>query len=179
MAFDYSNIGLNNQLQATRSPATRTNFPSGYDFNSLYEVQTKSLRSSFLQVANMVKTTPLGSASGTIGNGNWVTLTSTFIPTIEGTVAALTVDRRLMGNPYVSVYEGTAIVGNNQIYPRLGSGIGANDYTIMSGYEDAVNHSVNEVYRLNVVNNAAGDVSLLFMVDWKYVENNLGHISNS
>lgn len=163
--FDYSHIGLNQNLQGSNSLSTRGSTIIGMSFDREYEIQTKRSKTSQSAVRDFWSNSAVGSAvaSGPYGNGEWVTLTSTL------SAASPFTNRRTFGDPYFTVYEGTSSVGSMKIYPDQGNGIGAGDYKVISGFNpNSPGDGLNSSWQLTVFNVAAGAVSLYFEGYWRY-----------
>lgn len=155
---------LNEYYQTLDSPAvTRTRRVPGIEFDSQYEVQTKNVIGSRLQVKNMIKISNAGTAIGTISNGNDVLITSTLNPTAQNYI------NKNIGIPEISIYGTTSAVGSMQIWPRAGNGISFGDFSFYSGFDYASADDKNSVFMVVVENNSGADSPVYIEGRFKYI----------
>lgn len=169
MASDYTEYGYNKYLQKINGISIKEEFfVPGIDFDKQYEVQTKKIRASRVDIQEFIQNSEIATASGTFGNGQAVTVSTTLTPQVPFQ------NDPNFAIPYVAMYEGTAAVGSMQIYPRQGAGISVGDYNIYSGFDISSFNGTNSVWRAHVENVAAGDVDIYFQSQWKYIYYNAG-----
>lgn len=132
---DFKALGLDARGRSLTSPSNR--FPPpvrGMDFDSGYQIQTKTLR-----VSQVVSRTGLLSAVGTINTASNVTVTATLEPNEQDRQPNFAI-------PYIAVFQATSAVGSLQIYPRYGNGILATQYQIHSGFDWMQWNGTNSVF---------------------------------
>ena len=168
--MDYSNLGLNNRLQANNSLAVKTTkFIQGIDFNMQYEVQTKNIMSSEINFPALVKVSGGATLLGTINNLESLN-TSWSLRT--------TPSRMITSSWYYAVYEGTAVNSGFIIYPGQGTGVLADDYRCWDANNNQFLHQVlpgtalDRSYNMLHIYNNTGTVQTIYQtVRNKYISN--------
>lgn len=156
---------LNEYLQPLNSPATNNQFVIGFDFESKYEVQSRKIKVSTVQIKNFVGLSYGDAGPVTIGNGVTAYLTSVIDPQPPNQ------NVRVFGHPYVSVYEGTTSIGSMFIWPDKGNGVTDTDYKVEAGFVNDISrgfNGTNEAFICRVTNNSGGSKTIYFEILWRY-----------
>lgn len=163
------NPTLDKYLRNVDSPAARNRGRmSGVEFDRSFNVQTRRVKASQSATENMVQISPIAVAAGTFGTGTSVTVETNLTPDNNFSRA------RILSMPYMAVYEGTAAVQANQIFPSLGANIAVTDYETSAGFDYGSFDEFIESYKVNISNLAAGDVSIYAITRWKYISERSG-----
>lgn len=172
MAFDYSSLNLNEYMQDLNSPAAnRTRRVPGVAFDAQYEVQTKNVIGSRLQVKDFIKISNTADAVGTITDGDDILVSLSLTPDNPN------YNSKILPVPEMAVYQGLSAVGTLQIWPRAGSGITYGDYSFYSGFDYSAATDYNAPFRLVVENNSGGDKPIYIIGRLRYVMENDGQSS--
>lgn len=124
----YTDIGLNNQLQATTSPIVRQKRTAAYDFDWQYEVKNREIKASKMNVENLVKSSGVSSGTASFAAG------TSLIVQITTTFNGKNLNKPMFGIDYVAFYEGASIGESTQIYPYRGTSV-AGTYNIQFDYD--------------------------------------------
>lgn len=163
---DYSKLNLTNGMLAVNSPLNRKPQVLGADFDTQYEVQnknvniTKFVNDSFIGVSNY------STGVGTVGAGTRVFVTATMAPVRKDPQS----NYLAFGVPFLAIYEGTSVIGSNQIYPRQGGSVASGKYIIQSGFDflnDVWNNGTNMYFAVTVHNTAGSAVPIFIEAQWK------------
>jgi hypothetical protein len=168
-----NNTNLTDTMQSPDSPVYRQqkNFVNGVQFESQYEVQTRRVQASQIYIRNFVQLSSSASATGTIGNGTTLTLTSTLSPQTPHQFDPN------FAVPFVALYQGTVAIGSAQLYPKIGSGITPGAYTIQGGLDYHTYDGTNSVWGGAITDNSAGNQTILFVTQWKWIWYNNGTVT--
>lgn len=122
-------MGLDNRMFSVNSLANRFPSISGVDFESQYEIQTSRMKSSRVNLEGLVQITTAGSVSGNFALGSALDINSeiSFNQPKQG--------NKTFGHPFVAIYQGTAAIGTNQIYPIRGAGVTFGRYDINADHD--------------------------------------------
>lgn len=136
------------------------------DFERFYDVDTKKLKGSRLDVERFVELSNIGSAQATFTDGQTVLLTSTFKfskPNQRVSVYAV---------PFVSVYQGT-VAGTAKIFPTSGTAVTPTAYQATGGLDwGSSSGATVSVWSGQVNNISAGTQTIIFLSQWKYINYN-------
>lgn len=172
MAFDYAKLGLNGRLQAITSPSTRRQKVNAFDFDSKYSVRSSNLITSKLSVAELYKRNGVTSATADFSSDATLNITSTsyFNPPNRF--------QPFVGIPYTSIYEGTVIDTDHEIYPIEGTAV-TGDYTVTQGFDwQAWQGTTSTVYRTQITNNGGTSSQVFsYYIDIIYLDYVIGTTS--
>ncbi len=162
-------------LQPKDAPIANPGKDVPWKLGVFQNLQQNRMRMSQVNVKNFVDLSGTASATGAIGNGTTLTLTTALTPNIP---------RQNDINyaiPYIAVYQGTQALQGNQIYPTLGGSITPGAYTVQGGLDyQAFSTAVpmtNSVWRGNITDNSAGNQNVLFVTQWRWIIYNSGTVS--
>lgn len=159
-----ADLNLNKYMQDLNSPAAnRTRRLSGASFDAQYEVQTRNLIASRLQIKDMIKISNVGTAIGTITNGDDVLISAQLIPDNQSH------NNKNLGVPEISVYGTTSAVGSMQIFPRAGAGISFGAFSFYSGFDYTSATDENSVFMLVIENNSGANKPVYIEGRFKYI----------
>lgn len=172
---------LNSHNQPLNAPVSTPQIPTKYtpfNFGRSQKIQAKQIKLSKMNVKSFVQLSTLASAQGTFGNGQTLFLSTTLTPNpphIYDINYAI---------PYIGIYQGTAAITANQIYPALGGSITPGAYTPVGdmdfqAFATATPGSVESAWSGYVINNSAGNQTLLFVTQWKFINFNSGTVSQT
>lgn len=150
-----------------RLTAFKSDVVTAVDFDSQYEVKTKSSRMSAMLNDNFVVFSNIGTASGSVGAGTRVFATTTLHP---GPNVPLADSYRNFGLPLTALYEGTSAVGSMQIFPNQGNGIASDKFRMFAGFDYALSTGSTVVYKIMIHNTAGTTADLYFLSQWKYTD---------
>lgn len=163
---------LDKYFRPLNSPiANNTGRESGVDFDSNYEVQTKRIRASKSSIKNFVLETDTDSASVSgFDTGEELLVTFTLEPD------NLFAGEKVLGFPIISVYTGTSVDEDNQIFPKAGDNTDPTDWIFDSWFDwgSARADGSNLKFMLAIENVSAGTVSLTIRAVWRYIANRAG-----
>lgn len=137
----------------------------GIDYALRYDIQSRNPRFS-----NLVAVGGTATGSGQITAGSCVVITTTISP------AVFHDNDRILGIPFLAVYEGTTGVGTMQIYPALGSGqvLAPDKFLSHSGYDYGYFDNDNVSWSVTLTNTSGTTADIFVVTRWKYVKNNAG-----
>ena|SRR3990167_8275973 len=155
--------GYDNRLRALNSLSRR--LPPeilGVEFDTGYEVQTKSIR-----ISRLIKNGNIATASGSFDTATSVTVSITLNPNVQDSQPNFAL-------PFVAIYTGTAAVAANQLYPRFGASIANTKYAIHSGFDFRGWDGINTVFRVNIENNSGTTSSIFAQAQYKIINYGFG-----
>lgn len=100
----------------------------GARFESIYEVQNKILKGSRVNLDGIVKLTAPNSGTADFSLGSALNLASTI------SFDSPQQNKKTFGHPFVSIYQGSAPLGSNQIYPNRGGSVTIGRYTVQADH---------------------------------------------
>ena len=75
-------------------------------------------------------------------------------------------------DPYIAIYQGTAALGGNQIYPTTGGSITPGAYTVQGGLDfhgfGTADPQTLSIWKGTITDNSAGNQTILFATVWKW-----------
>jgi hypothetical protein len=161
---------LNHHLQPEGAIPTRQQFTPGIDFDSRYEVQSGILRSSSVALGSILNESGGTTAIGTFNIGSSFNLTSQlqFNPPYQGIP--------ISGIPYVALYQGTAAIGSNQIWPAKGVGVTNGRYIATGWFDLATWDGTIAVWRGQLIDTSGtSSQTFAFSVRWHYLNYTLAN----
>jgi len=166
----YEDIGLDNNLQPRNSPiATARGYSPGYRFESRNEVQGNYLRASKLNLTGLAMTSVGGSGTASFSAGSALNLTSTI------TFKVPYQNKAVFGNAYVSIYQGTALTSNDQIYPIRGANVTLGRYNVQGWYDYHTWDFIKNTWRgLLVDTTGTSSQVITFSGAWVYLDYTAG-----
>lgn len=168
---DFSKVGLTPYMMPIGAPITKPGPLGGASFDMQNEVQARFIRASLVNIKRFIDLSGTDSAAGTFGNGGNLFLSTTLDPT------PLHQNDVNFANTYIAIYQGTAVVSANQIYPTVGGNITPGAYTVQGGYDFNSYTQVNTSWTGVITNNSAGNQSILFVSQHKFVVYNNGTVA--
>lgn len=143
---------------------------TGIEFDRSFEVQTQRVKASSSSIQKLIQESDTASASGSFTTGDSLTVTATLDPQNISTGAIP------LGIPQISIYQGTAVDDFFQIYPKSGGSVTPSNYKFSSGFDwgSAAADGSDIVAMVSIDNVAAGTVSILAAVKWKYIADKSG-----
>lgn len=130
-------------------------------------LRTKRIKVSRMSVQELVKEADSSTASGSFNTGQSLLVSVSLNP------ENLHPGAKPIGVPQISIYQGTEVDDDNQIYPRSGSNITPGDYIFDSGFDwgAAASDGSDLVFNVAIENIDAGSVSIYVVASWRYVAN--------
>lgn len=174
--------GLNQHNQPINAPIGQPTSPqqkyAPWQFGRTQKIAAKQIRLSKVNVKNSIQLSAQATAQGTFGNGQTLFLSTTLTPNpphIYDINFAI---------PYIGIYQGTSANGAFQIYPALGGSITPGAYTPIGNmdfqaFAQATPGSVESAWSGYIINNSAGNQTILFVTEWKYINFNSGTVSQT
>lgn len=160
-------------LQSPDSPVYRQQqkFVPGVQFESQYEIQTRRVQASQIYVRNFVQLSGTAQATGAIGNGTTLLVSTTLTPQTPHQFDPN------FAIPFIALYQGTVTIGSAQIYPRIGSGITPGAYTVQGGFDYHAYDGTNSVWSGAITDNSAGNQTILLVTQWRWLWYNNGTVT--
>ena len=163
----------NFQAQSTSQVITagpnQGNITSAYDFDAQYEVKTRMINASKINIDDLVRSTQNYEAKGTFSSSTGVTLITA---NLASYYYSPNKNKLILGNPYMSVYEGTVTDWDHQIWVRRGGSV-SGTYSCQGGFDyqswvwvtSLFNYPTSSlVYTVNVQNMAGADDTVLSFI---------------
>lgn len=157
-------MDFDNRLIAPNSIFNRVREKTlGLDFAVKNQPYMQNMNAGFINVPNLIQFPNVATAQGSITAGADATVTFTLTPdtNILGTAYSNFAD------PYIAIYEGTAAVAANQIYPYTGANIAAGKFPCISGNDYRTYTKRNSVFAINVENTTGTTAQIYAEGDWK------------
>jgi hypothetical protein len=166
---------LNKYLQPSDSPIADPGGTAPWKFGVTQSIQQNRMRTSQINIKNFVQLSSVAQASGAIGNGTTLVLTTTLSPNVPRQ------NDINFSEAYIALYQGTVVAGAFQIYPAVGGSVTPGAYTVQGGYDyqafsTAIPQS-NSVWRGIITDNTAGNQTITFLSLWKFLQYNSGTAS--
>lgn len=140
------------------------------EFSARNQIQSRSALLSNVNIKNFIIVSETATASGTIGNGVTLFLSSDLTP---DSPHQFEVNH---GQPYVAIYQGTAAVSANQIYPVYGSNITPGSYTVQGALDynafGTASIQTLSTWRGNITDVSAGNQNIFLVTFWKWIQYN-------
>lgn len=166
--MDYSNLGLNKNLRSANALSEQSKSPSnyvgGFNFDTTYEVQAKTIRAGRLNITQFVGQSGAAAATGAFTTGQRLNLQTSLTPNPPFA------SKPNLAIPSIAVYQGTVIDSDFQIYPYPGGSIGVGLYNVSGGLDWNATDNIDSVWSGYVENVSAGSVSITFVSSWKYAD---------
>jgi len=125
---DYSALGLNSRLQAETSPITKSQFTGGYDFESMFEVQSNRIRTSKINIENMFRRSGLSSGTASFASGTAITIA------VTNSFESPNQSKPMFGIVYTSIWEGVSLSDAYMLYPYRGNSV-VGTYSVQWDYD--------------------------------------------
>lgn len=164
-------MDLNNRYLSKTSPLNKNRFIGGMDFDSTYEVQTKRVKSSTMEIENFIRNSTTGTIGLSVDNNQTANITFTLSPKVSFK------SNQNMALVYAAVYEGTSAVAGSQIYPSVGGSQTGTAYEVRSGYEYDSAHGTNTVFTVAVTNKSGGSKNIYYRANAVYIQERYGESS--
>ncbi len=163
---------LNNNLQQTESIQANQTYVPGVQFDTEYEVQSRQLKASRMAIGTTLNRTyrSVGTADFSLGS------VLTFSSEAQFDVPYQT--KRVLGNAYVALYQGTVINGSTQIFPVRGGSVTGGRYQVQGWYDYHGWDGTTNVWRGQITDTTGTSTGVVSVyVDWLYVDYTLGTIT--
>lgn len=166
--MDYSNLGLNKNLRSANALSEQSkslsNYVGGFNFDTTYEVQAKTVRAGRLNITQFVGQSGAAAATGAFTTGQRLNLQTSLTPNPPFA------DKPNFAVPAIAIYQGTAINGDFQIFPTAGGSIGVGKYIVTGGLDWHSTNNIDSVWSGVIENVSAGSVSVTFVSSWKFID---------
>jgi hypothetical protein len=164
--------GLNSRLQPENSLAARDSYVPGVEFEAHYEVQARLLRTSRVALGTVVNT-----AMGETGTANFA-LGSVLSLSSEITFDIPFQAKKVFGNAYISLYQGTILNDASQIYPVRGGSVTEGKYRVQGWYDAHSWNGTTNIWKGNITDTAGTSAQVIsFVADWVYLDYTVGTIT--
>lgn len=163
---------INAPVSEDKTPPQKYN---AWQFGRTQKIAAKQAKFSKINVKNPGSISSLTTLTGTIGAGSTLQFSNTLTP------LAPHANEMNYAIPYIAVYEGTAAIPTNQLFPKIGSGKsfgsysfqGENDWNLLSQIAPG---SVISAYSLVIHNNMGAAGTVFCVSQFKYLNFNSGSV---
>ena len=171
---------INKYNQPIDSPIARPGVPQEkyvpWQFGRSQRIQGRQIKVSKLNAKNVLQVSQQATAQGTFGNGATLNISTTLTPN------APHANELNFATPYIALYQGTAAIPNNQIYPAIGGSITPGQYLVYGDFDfnsfgTSQPGSIISTWSGYITNVSAGNQSLLLVTQWKFVNMNSGSVT--
>lgn len=160
---------LNKYLQPVGSPIDSIPAPKQvpWEYGIRQGIQVKKIRSSHQEISQFQQQISGVFASGTIGNGGTLFLSSTLTPSAPHR------SEPVYAVPYAGIFLGTSATTNGQLYPNLGTAAGT-AFPLQAGLDYWTFDGTQPTWRGWIINNSGGAATIGINVTWQYIWFNKG-----
>ncbi len=163
---------LNSNLQQTDSIQANQSFVPGVQFDAEYEVQSNQLTASRLAVGTIANRTYRSVGTADFASGSVLTFSSQAQFDVPYQM------KRVVGQAYVALYEGTVINGSTQIFPVRGGSVTGGRYQVQGWYDYHNWDGTTNVWRGQITDTTGTSTGVVSVyVDWLYLDYTLGTIT--
>ena len=148
-----------------------------WEFGINQRIQTKQIKTSRVNIKNAIILSAGANTTGTIGAGSTSIITNTLTPNIPHA------NEINFAMPFAALYQGTAAIQANQIWPTLGASGTWGNWTIQAGYDydnfafRTTPGSVNSNLLLTIHNNQGIAGTVYYISIFKYLQYNNGTVT--
>ena len=157
-------MDLDNRLISKTSVLNRgREITSGLDFAVKNQTYMQNMSAGFINIPNLIQPSNIATAQGSVVAGADVVVTFTLTPNVNTLGTAY----KNFADPYVAIYEGTAAVAANQIWPYTGANITAGKFPCQGGNDYRTYTRTNSVFTVNIENTTGTTANIYAEGDWK------------
>lgn len=168
---------LNQFLQPKDAPVANAGTAIPWKRGILESIQQNRVVMSQANIKNFLNLSSFAVAQGSLGTGVTANVTTQLTPNTPHQF------EMNFGDPYVALYEGTAISTNNQIYPFNGSNVTPSDWLVEGGafdlekYTGVGTNTAWSWWGMKVTNKSGSGKSIYFVTQWRYIQYNNGTVT--
>lgn len=167
MANNYSNIGLDAQLNSIRSLRNRGGvFVDNIQYDSRILAQADRINVSKINVENLILLSAVATATGSFSSSQSLSLSTTLTYVTPNT------NERIFGIVYLGLYEGSGTAAADQIFPTLGANVTPGRYEVMGAYDVQGWDNIASVWKGNIIDtNGTSSQQVTFQTQWWHIDN--------